>query len=124
MIIPINLSFSSPAAYIAQGRFSATKSVYVVTPNKRVDIDYLVHILDYVNLRQYASDAPVLRLSKSILEGVKIPVPSLVEQKQLVSYLAKLKAYVEEVKSLYQVTLAELESLVPVTLAEVFNGRQ
>jgi type I restriction enzyme S subunit len=54
------------------------------------------------------------------LKNLKIPKPSLPEQRRIVAHLDRLQAKVDEVKRLQAETEREMEVLVPAVLAKAF----
>jgi type I restriction enzyme S subunit len=61
-------------------------------------------------------------INQTILRSLKIPFPSLEEQKRIVTYLDKISKTVEYLKRFQQKTNEELEKLVPSILDKAFKG--
>ena len=72
-----------------KGQFYATEHAVVVTASKEIDIDWAFHMLTVMNLNQYASQSAQPGLAVSKLQGLKIPIPSLDEQKHTALILDK-----------------------------------
>ena len=72
-----------------KGQFYATEHAVVVTNSDEIDIDWAFHILTVMNLNQYASQSAQPGLAVGKLQGLKIPVPSLAEQKRTAYILDK-----------------------------------
>ncbi|RJS73859.1 restriction endonuclease subunit S [Methanophagales archaeon] len=62
------------------------------------------------------------RVPKSFLEQYEIPLPSLPEQRRIVTYLDSFQAKVDELKRLQAETEKEIEELVPSILDKAFKG--
>jgi type I restriction enzyme S subunit len=61
-------------------------------------------------------------ISAKNLNTVRLPVPSLAEQRRIVAYLDGLQAKVDELKRLQAQTAAELDALLPSLLDRAFKG--
>lgn len=61
--------------------------------------------------------------SVKILKEIKIPLPSLQKQKEIVSYLDEVFAKNKELKTKYELQLKELEELKQSLLKDAFEGR-
>ena len=75
-----NVSFAS-------GEFYATEHAVVVEPGKEYDARFLYHLLISANLNQYKTAGAQPGLSVARLEQVELPVPSIEEQRRIVSIL-------------------------------------
>ena len=75
-----------------KGKFYATEHAVVVTNSDEVDIDWAFHMLTVMNLNQYASQSAQPGLAVGKLQGLKVPVPSLAEQKRAAYILDKFDA--------------------------------
>ena len=75
-----------------KGQFYATEHAVVVTTSDEIDIDWAFHMLTLMNLNQYASQSAQPGLAVGKLQGLKIPVPSIDEQKRVDSILDKFDA--------------------------------
>lgn len=75
-----------------KGQFYATEHAVVVTNSDEIDIDWAFHMLTVMNLNQYASQSAQPGLAVGKLQGLKIPVPSLAEQKRTAYILDKFDA--------------------------------
>lgn len=61
-------------------------------------------------------------INQKQLKNLKIPKPSLPEQRSIVAHLDRLQAKVDEVKRLQAETEREMVALVPAVLAKAFGG--
>jgi type I restriction enzyme S subunit len=75
-----------------KGDFYATEHAVVVTVSEDVNVDWAFHMLTLMNLNQYASQSAQPGLAVGKLEGLKIPVPALVEQIRIATILDKFDA--------------------------------
>ena len=69
------------------GKFYATEHAVVVTPSDYINIDFAFHLLTLMNLNQYASQSAQPGLSVGKIEGLKIPIPPLHIQAEIVRIL-------------------------------------
>lgn len=70
-------------------QFYATEHAVVVTGSDEIDIDWAFHMLTVMNLNQYASQSAQPGLAVGKLQRLKIPVPSLAQQKRTAYILDK-----------------------------------
>jgi len=75
-----------------KGEFYATEHAVVVTTSNEIDIDWAFHMLTVMNLNQYASQSAQPGLAVGKLQGLKIPLPSIDEQKRIAYILDKFDA--------------------------------
>ena len=59
--------------------------------DKRFNLDFLKHYLNYLNLGQFANNAMQPVISKTRISSIKLPVISLTEQKRIVKILDSLE---------------------------------
>ena len=67
----------------ANGRFYATEHAVVVDTYCKTNIDWVINILLYLNLNQYATSTAQPGLSVGTINEVMIPVPPLEEQQRI-----------------------------------------
>ncbi|HAT9722340.1 TPA: restriction endonuclease subunit S, partial [Legionella pneumophila subsp. pneumophila] len=75
-----------------KGQFYATEHAVVVTTGDEIDIDWAFHMLTVMNLNQYASQSAQPGLTVGKLQGLMIPIPSIVDQKRVAYILDKFDA--------------------------------
>ncbi|HAT8997719.1 TPA: restriction endonuclease subunit S [Legionella pneumophila subsp. pneumophila] len=75
-----------------KGQFYATEHAVVVTTGDEIDIDWAFHMLTVMNLNQYASQSAQPGLAVGKLQGLMIPLPSIVDQKRVAYILDKFDA--------------------------------
>lgn len=81
----------------AKGKFYATEHAVVATEIEDVNIDWVFHMLDIMNLNQYASKSAQPGLAVGNLTPLKAPVPSREEQDRIVEILDKFDALVNDI---------------------------
>lgn len=89
---------------------------------------YLVYYFQSAKARKYiereasGTSPSMKKISQPKLERMPIPVPSLPEQRRLVTYLDELQAEVSPLRRLQSETMRELDALLPSVLDKAFNG--
>jgi type I restriction enzyme S subunit len=79
-----------------KGEFYATEHAVVVTASEQINIDWAFHLLTVMNLNQYASQSAQPGLAVGKLQGLKIPIPSLEVQAEIVRILDTFTALTAE----------------------------
>lgn len=100
---------------------------YVIRGNPdKVDVNYLAHFMRSQTFLSQAIDLThnlqLPRLRTALLEGIKIPLPSLSQQRSLVDYLNNLQLQIKRVKQFREDALQEFDALLPAILDKAFKG--
>ncbi|WNY19065.1 restriction endonuclease subunit S [Xylella fastidiosa] len=88
-----------------QGKFFATEHAVVCDSKVEVDMDWAFHLLSVINLNQYATKSAQPGLAVRTIEQVKVPLPPLEVQRQIVKVLdtfTTLEAELEARRRQYQ----------------------
>lgn len=83
--------------FYAQGKFYATEHAVIVTSREKLLPRFLFHLLTIMNLNQYATGGAQPGLSVSKLNELKIAIPSMNEQKEIITILDKFDALVNDI---------------------------
>jgi type I restriction enzyme S subunit len=75
-----------PLVYKAEGKFWVNNHAHILKP-KRDDYDYMAHTLESADYRNYITGSAQPKLTQENLQAVRIPVPPLAEQKEIVAYI-------------------------------------
>lgn len=109
------------------GDANVNQAVGVISPNAGVlDSVYLMRFLlspptqDVIHGEKVETARPNISLRD--LVGLRVPVPSLEEQRRIVAYLDDLQTKVDRLKALQSQTAAELDALLPAILDKAFKG--
>lgn len=110
------------SAYIMKGKFWANNHVHVLKVRKFVKIEFLMHYLNYADLKPYTTGSTRPKLSQKALVKIPVPLPPLSEQKRIVAYLDAISERAQKLVKLYEERERELEQLFPAILDRAFRG--
>lgn len=65
------------------------------TPNKRIDLKYSFYLLKLIDFKDYCSEGTVPSIGESQISPIKINLPPLSEQNQIVSYLDRKTSQID-----------------------------
>ncbi|MHC5768916.1 MAG: restriction endonuclease subunit S [Nostoc sp.] len=102
-----------PSAYMIQLRFNES-----VTPN------YVRYCFQspFVKDELQGRGTALKNINAQKIKSVKIPVPSLLEQRRIVTHLNELQTKVDTMKRLREQAMKELDALLPSILDKAFKG--
>ena len=84
--------------HLVLGKFHATEHALVVYPKNNVNTIWLHYQLVFMNLNQYATGTAQPGLSVMNLNPIEIPLPSITEQKKIVSQIEKIEKKITELE--------------------------
>ncbi|MBU4305616.1 MAG: restriction endonuclease subunit S [Candidatus Omnitrophica bacterium] len=109
-----------------KGKFNAYQRTYVITVNKesRVLYRYLYFqmLKSLKKLKMQSVGAGTKFLKMGMIKDFKIALPSITEQKHIISKLDTLFAETKKLEAIYTQKLADLEELKKSILKKAFNG--
>ncbi len=110
---------------VVNEKFWLTDNAFKIVSNlNNFDLDFVVYMLNFKNLRSYARQAAQPVISNSSLKDVKITYPIQIEkQKLIVKQLNHLKEETINIKSHYHQKLTNLEELKKSILQKAFSGQ-
>ncbi len=103
-------------------KFWASDVTYYVTVNWRNDLDYIYNWLKFLNIPSLAQWVKPW-INRNQAYELKIPLPPLPKQKEIVAYLDKVFEKNKSLKNEYERKLKNLEELKQSLLKEAFDGR-
>ena len=77
--------------HLVSGKFHATEHALVAYPKKDVSTIWLHYQLAFMNLNQYATGTAQPGLSVMNLNPIEVPLPTITEQKKIVSEIEKIE---------------------------------
>ena len=103
---------------------------YLIRVHRKADLlnaDYLTYFLNSKDALDYGKTVMISSVNQANINGAKLkeypmPVPSLSEQRKIVSSLDALQAETQRLESLYQQKLTALDALKKSLLHQAFSG--
>jgi type I restriction enzyme S subunit len=93
---------SRPIAYRVSGKAWVNNHAHVLEAVEEVDTEYLFYSLEHRNLVPYVSGSTRSKLTKSMLQKVKVPLPPLAEQRKVASVLATVDAAIQKTEAIIE----------------------
>jgi len=94
-------------------------ALYVTAYLIEINQNYLAHVLRQTNINQYAKVGGQPSISQSTVASIKVPIPSIDEQKQIVAQIEAEQKIVNENKKLIEI----FEQKIKDTIAEVLGEK-
>lgn len=82
-------------AQLAKGKFWVNNHAHVVRTNERCELSYLYYLINSMDLSGYITGSVQPKLSQTNLNAVLLQLPSVPEQKKIVSILSSLDDKIE-----------------------------
>lgn len=82
-------------AQIARGKFWVNNHAHIVQTNERCDLQYLYYLINSMDLSGYITGSAQPKLSQANLNAVTLQLPSIAEQKKIVSIIGSLDDKIE-----------------------------
>lgn len=100
---------------------------HVIRPSNKILAEWIYYFIRQKSFRELAArnmtgSVGQQRVPEDFLKSVRIPLPPIEEQKQIVSYLNSLQEKVLLLRKHQEETKKELEKIVPVVLDKAFKG--
>lgn len=112
-----------PLVYKAEGRFWVNNHAHILKP-KKDDYDYMAHALEAANYRNYITGSAQPKLSQENLQAVKLPVPSISEQRTIASYLDTKCSEIDSLIAIKQAKIEELKEYKKSVIYEYVTGKK
>ena len=109
-----------PLAQAIRGKAWVSRSVHVLRPGLQIDAEFLARVLERLDVASYASGARRNRLTRLRAADIRVPVPSLDEQRSIAAVLAQT----DHLRSRRRHTGAQLDAFVRVYFLEHFGDPQ
>ncbi len=88
-----------PVAFYVTEPIWANNHIHVLRAKANVDAQYIVHVLNAVDYKEYINGAILNKLTQSAMNRIKIPLPALEMQKRISAYLNKRISSINKVIS-------------------------
>ena len=101
----------------AHGQFYATEHAVAVETYCETDIDWVINVLVYLNLNQYATSTAQPGLSVATINEVAIPLPPIEEQKRISKSLDKWFSLIDIIEN----GKADLQTIIKQAKSKILN---
>lgn len=101
----------------AHGQFYATEHAVVVETYCETDIDWVINVLVYLNLNQYATSTAQPGLSVATINEVAIPLPPIEEQKRISKSLDKWFSLIDIIEN----GKADVQTIIKQAKSKILN---
>ncbi|MGQ0827796.1 MAG: restriction endonuclease subunit S [Bacteroidota bacterium] len=98
--------------HLVSGKFHATEHALVAYPKEEIDNIWLHYQLVFMNLNQYATGTAQPGLSVMNLNPIEIPVPTIAEQKKIVSQIEKIEKKIADIEKQIDLMPKQKESVL------------
>lgn len=106
------------SAFIVEGKYWVNNHAHVLRPDKSKVIDtYLMHLLNYLDLSQHITGVTVPKLNQGKMKEIKIPLPPLEVQRQIVAELDGYEASISEARR----DIESFEASTQATIAKLWS---
>lgn len=109
---------TKPIAFIAEGQYWVNNHAHVVSPNSRVNIEYLCAVINKIDISAFVGGSAQPKLTRASLDRLQIPVPPIELQEE---YRRKL-ALIYELKLTSQVMEKASRALFASLQSRAFKG--
>jgi type I restriction enzyme M protein len=104
-------------AFIAEGKYWVNNHAHVVKPIKEKLIDtYLVELLNNLDLTPWITGVTVPKLNQEKLRSIKIPLPPIEIQKEIVAEIESKQSIIDGARDLIQKVEREREQILDIYL--------
>ena len=111
-----------PLIYKAEGKFWVNNHAHILKPI-RDDYDFLAYVMEAADYTLYITGSAQPKLSQSNLHCVKLPIPPISEQKQIVDYLSKRTNKIDEAIIESNGMISLLQERKQIIINEVVTGK-
>jgi len=107
---------------LCNDRICIGRGLAAIRANKGLESKYLFYWLKSYENKWKGQGSTFQAISATDIRNSSIPIPSLSEQKHIVTYLDNLQSKVDELRVYQEETQAELDALIPSVLDRAFRG--
>lgn len=107
----------------ARGKFWATEHAVVCYPKQEVDTFWLGEMLRAMNLNQYSLSAAQPGLAVERINELRIPLPPLIEQQAIASYLDSKTSKIDATIASLELQRDDLNALKQSVISEAVTGK-
>ena len=111
-----------PLIYKAEGKFWVNNHAHILKPI-RDDYDFMAYVMEAADYTLYITGSAQPKLSQSNLNSVKLPIPPISEQIQIVNYLSKRTDKIDLAISNCNRQITLLQERKQILINEVVTGK-
>lgn len=116
------LARTYPIAFSVSGKCWVNNHAHVLRFSEKITQEFVEYYLNSISLVDYISGMAQPKLNQSSLNSIKIPLPTIVEQKRIINELHELSLNTNKLTSIYNQKLDNLEELKKSILQKAFVG--
>jgi type I restriction enzyme S subunit len=113
------LSRNSPLAFIVRGKAWVNNHAHVMKPNKNFDIYYLTEFLESLDYTLLNSGTAQPKLNKQSCLNIRVPRPTLTEQKAIATALSDVDALIASLEQ----TITKKKAIKQGAMQQLLTGR-
>ncbi len=111
-----------PLIYKAEGKFWVNNHAHILKPIKD-DYDFMAYVMEAADYTLFITGSAQPKLSQSNLNAVKLPIPPLEEQKQIVEYINKQFVPISQAIASTERKISLLRERKQIIINEVVTGK-
>jgi type I restriction enzyme, S subunit len=113
-----------PIAIMASGRFWVNNHAHVIQAKEGANLEYLCHYLNSraLDLLPHLTGIDQVKLTRSALDGLPVPVPPTVEAEEVVRRISGLFSLADRMEARYTNAATRIAKLTPSILSKAFRG--
>ncbi|WP_334084412.1 restriction endonuclease subunit S [Helicobacter typhlonius] len=117
------LEFMKNKAYIVSGKYWVNNHAHILKTKENIaNNKFICHFLNILDYTPYVSGTTRLKLNQSSMKQIKIPLPPLETQNQIVQILESKFAHLEKLAQFVNESLENLQRLKSSLLNQAFKG--
>ncbi len=109
--------------HYASGQFWASEHAVVVTAGEKCKSKWLSELLVAMNLNQYSQSAAQPGLAVEVIENLRIPVPPILEQREIVEFIAGSTIGIDNLRKVTNRTIELLKERRSALIAAAVTGQ-
>lgn len=113
---------SKPIAFIADGQYWVNNHAHVLSTTSEMILDFLCYYINSIDLVPYVTGSAQPKMTQAKMNGIPIPVPSVLEQSEIVRILDSLFAKEQQAKEAAEAVLEKVDLQKKSILARAFRG--
>ena len=115
-----NYGPNEDSTYVISGKCWVNNHAHLIQCNKNVDIRYLQHYLNFLDITQYINGATRSKLTQSALKTLPILVPSMDQQLEF----KRTMELIDKSRFVVQKEIKDLQELLDSKMDEYFGGEE